>query len=104
MLNKRIVGLPYFILVLAVCVIYRNIILHLFLDKNVTILVDNEHENSKEDSLCDSETDVTNHNDIFALLIVYFIQNSLPFSFLKSQIFHVNTFYNTRLQQQYPPP
>jgi hypothetical protein len=104
MFNKKIVRLTYFMLILTAPVIYGSIVLHLFLDKNITILIDNELENSIEDGVSDSDIDDTDYSEIFTLSIADFIQDSPLFSFPTNTFFCVNTYCNACLRKQNPPP
>ncbi len=104
MLNKKILRLTYFILILTAPVIYGSIILHLFLDKSVTIFVDNELENSVEDNVSDIDLDDVDYTEFFALSTADFIPDSPLFSFISHSFFCVNTYCNACLRKQNPPP
>jgi hypothetical protein len=104
LLKKKIVERIYFLLILAVPLSYGGAMLSSFFDKNLTVFVDNEIENSIEDNIPDTNADDIDQAEFPPLLAVDFIEVSLPFSYQNTPCFLVNSYSNICLQQKNPPP
>ncbi|MEA5461878.1 hypothetical protein VB796_22605 [Arcicella sp. LKC2W] len=91
-------------LILSVPVMYGDVVLYLFFDKNVTIIEDNEIENLIEDNLPDTNTDTIDQTDIYPILSIDIIEIPFLFSYKNISYFLVNGYSNICLQQKNPPP